>query len=115
MKSNYLIINYIDIEKDFVLVGATDDQRWKWDTDEGMSGVDAKTIVYVTLKGDPKSRIAIQEEAGFHCAPHDPIRRLAMTYIYELFEIAWDIMNNEMSFELATEKYFGFKISISNN
>lgn len=34
----HLVVNWIDIDSNVILVGATDNERWKWDTDFGMSG-----------------------------------------------------------------------------
>jgi hypothetical protein len=102
----HLVINWINIEDNVILVGATDNLRWKWDTEIGMSGVDAKTIVYVTLTDNGKG-ISVSEEAGFHCVPGDPVRNIAMSYLYELFEIAWKIKNDNLSIKLARKKFFG--------
>ncbi|WP_215226698.1 hypothetical protein [Echinicola shivajiensis] len=68
----HLVVNWINIEDNVILVGATDNERWRWDIEEGMSGVDAKTIVYVTLTDNGKG-VSISEEAGFHCSPGDPM------------------------------------------
>jgi len=61
----HLVINWISIDDNVILVGATDNLRWKWDTEVGMSGVDAKTIVYVTLT-DNGPGYSISED-GFYC------------------------------------------------
>lgn len=106
----HLIINWINIEDKVILVGATDNQRWQWDTEIGMSGADAKTIVYVTLTDNGKG-IAISEEAGFFCSPGDPTRVIAMSHLGALFDIAWHIKNENFDFDSARKKYFGKKIS----
>ncbi len=105
----HLVINWINIEHNIILVGATDNERWRWDTEEGMSGSDAKTIVYVTLT-DVGKGISVAEEAGFYCGPGDPVRRVTMSYLIELFEIAWEIKSDNLDFQTAREKYFGKEI-----
>lgn len=109
-KITHLVINYIIVEEELVLVGATDNERWRWDKEEGMSGVDAKTIVGVTLTGKLNSGLAIKEEADFSCSPGDPTRTLAMSHIEELFSIAWEIKNCALDMNSARKKYFGFEI-----
>ena len=69
-QKSHLVINWIDIKDNVILVGATDNERWKWDTEAGLSGADAKTIVYVTLTDNGKG-LAASEKAGFHCHPGD--------------------------------------------
>jgi len=110
MMDKYLVINYIVVEPELVLVGATDNQRWDWDTQDGYSGADAKTLVTVTLKGSLDSKYAIQEEAQFYCALGDPLRKLAMAYVYELFDIAWKIKKARLE-ETATQgQYIGVAV-----
>jgi len=113
MNSEYLIINYIEVEDELVLVGATDNERWNWDKEDGMSGADAKTIVWVTLKGRLESKVAISEEARFHCSPGDPVRKIAMKYVSELFDVAWKIRKEMLSKKAAQEVYFGHEIKCS--
>jgi len=102
----HLVINWINIEDNVILVGATDNERWRWDT--------AKSIVYVTLTDNGKS-ISISEEAGFHCSPGDPTRALAMTNLVELYKIAWMIKNENFDLQTAREKYFGLEINKAYN
>ena len=109
----HLMINWINIEDDVILVGATDNLRWQWEVEDGNSGSDAASIVYVTLTDKGKGR-ATEEKAGFHAWPGDQSRRLAMTYLYELFDVAWQIKNHALLFEQAFEQYFGMKISEIN-
>ena len=105
----FLVINWIQIEDNLILVGATDNNSWKWDTDHGMSGSNAKTIVHVTLT-ENGGNISVSEQATFYCIPGDPTRNVAMNHLFELFEIAWDIKRNNLSSEVANSKYFGNKI-----
>lgn len=109
----HLVLNWIDIDGNTIKVGATDNLRWKWDTEEGMSGMDAKTIVYVTLTDNGKG-ISTSEEAGFHCLPGDPTRRIAMLGVSELLEIAWSIKNDNLDYESAKEEYFRRELSTPN-
>lgn len=102
----HLVVNWIDVDDKIILVGATDNLRWKWDTELGMSGADAKSFVWVTLTDHGKG-YAISEEAHFFCSPGDPVRSLAMSNIIGLFEVAWAIKNENMDIDNAREKFFG--------
>lgn len=104
--ATHLIVNWINIEETVILVGATDDLRWKWDTELGMSGVDAMTSVWVTLTDHGKG-YAVSEEAHFFCSPGDPIRSLAMSNIIGLFDIAWSIKNEKLTDDMALNRFFG--------
>ncbi|MFP3833075.1 hypothetical protein [Chryseobacterium sp. SIMBA_028] len=106
----HLVVNWIDIDHQKILVGATDNQRWKWDTDAGMSGADAKSIVWVTLTVSGKGHV-VSEQAHFFCHPEDPTRSVAMSNIAGLFEIAWTIKNENMENINAREKFFGKMIN----
>lgn len=110
----HLVINWIKLEDNVVLVGATDNERWKWDKEEGMSGDDAKTIVYVTLTENGEG-YSVSEEAGFHCSPGDPTREVAMLNLVELFGVAWSIKNDKLDYRQAREKYFGKEIKKATN
>lgn len=103
----HLIINDLQIEQNVITVGATNNQRWKWDTDDGMSGADAKTLVWVTL--ETKNGFTI-ETAGFFCPEGDPHRSLAMSKVEDLFKIVWEIKYDNLSQAAAKEKYFGKEI-----
>ena len=105
-QKQHLVINWINIEDNVILVGATDNERWEWDTEEGYSGADAKTIVYVTLTDNGKS-YSTSENAGFHCGIDDPLRSICMNYLLELFDVAWSIKNDKLDFEEARKQYFG--------
>ncbi len=104
--ATHLIVNWIEIQDTVILVGATDDLRWKWDTELGMSGVDAKTSVWVTLTDHGKG-YAPSEEAHFFCSPSDPIRPLVMSNIIGLFDIAWIIKNEKLTGDMAYNRFFG--------
>jgi len=82
------------------------------DKEVGMSGVDAKTIVYVSLKDRGG---AMSEEAGFHCSPGDPTRTVAMTSLVKLYEIAWAIKNEELDLQTARQRFFGKQINKAQN
>ncbi|MEM9983067.1 MAG: hypothetical protein AAF734_11265 [Bacteroidota bacterium] len=110
----HLVVNYVRVEENMIHVGATDNERWRWDTEEGESGADAKTIVFVTLTDQGKG-YTVAEEAGFRCAPGDPTRVVAMSYLLELFEMAWYIKNNHLDDQAAREKYFGSVLNKATN
>ncbi|NOQ74919.1 MAG: hypothetical protein GQ574_23090 [Crocinitomix sp.] len=43
--------------------------------------------------------------------PGDPTRQVAMSYVLELFEIAWRIKNEKLDLKAARAKYFGQEIT----
>ena len=84
----HLVINWIDIEDHVILVGATDNLRWKWDTEEGMSGVDAFSFVCVELEFYASHlRQAPNQKAIFHCdsTDSDGLMSLATRSLIDLF------------------------------
>ncbi|MCC7453110.1 MAG: hypothetical protein IT222_03000 [Crocinitomix sp.] len=104
----HLVVNYINIDHNVILVGATDNQRWTWDIESGMSGVDAKSIVCATLRNTGEGYVS--EEAQFFCSPGDPTRCVAMSNLIGLFEIAWTIKNENLENNIAREMFFGIII-----
>jgi hypothetical protein len=108
-KATSLVINYIVVEPEEIVVGATDNERWRWDLEDGESGADAKTLVFVTLT-ENGTGYAVSENAGFHCAPGAPERPLAVAHLQELFEVAWEIRNLGLNQMAARKKYFGLPI-----
>lgn len=107
----HLVVNHIEIYKKEITIGATDNERWRCDTEEGMSGADAKTIVSVTLIDHGKG-IAVEETAYFSSSPGDPTRTIAMKYLIELFDIAWKIHDKKLKNKKARKKYFGLEIGL---
>lgn len=105
----HLVVNWIDIDKNVILVGATDNLRWKWDTEIGMSGHDAKTIAIVTLTDNGKG-YAVSERAEFFCSMEEPTRFLAMSNLTGLFEIAWIIKKEKLTYDMARDRFFGKSI-----
>lgn len=102
----HLIINWIEVDHQMILVGATDNERWNLEKEFGGSGTDAKSSVWVILKENGKGR-SVSEEAHFFCFPGDPVRSLAMSRVFDLFETAWNIKNQNMNLDEAREKFFG--------
>ncbi len=103
------IVNEIFIDKNEITVGVTDSERWGWDVDDGYSGADARTMVWVILK-DNGPGYTNSETVGFYCARSEPLRALAYSSIPKLFDIAWEILSEKMTMTEAREKYFGFVI-----
>ncbi len=103
----HLVVNWIDMTDDkIILVGATDNLSWGYDIEDGFSGSDARTIVCATITDNGKG-IANDEKALFYCLPGDHTRALAMSFLEQLFEMAWVIKNENLSYEDARARYFG--------
>lgn len=109
----HLVLNWFIVEDNMVLVGATDNERWRWDTEDGYSGADAKSFVYVELKINKKGQ-TISEKAGFHCGPGDPVRELAMANVKNLFDVAWSIKNEKLDLRTTRKRFFGMEIKKSD-
>jgi hypothetical protein len=105
----HLVINDIRIDQEQILVGATDSERWQWDTENGHSGADSKTLLAVIVGN--KNVGYNGESVIIHCDRTETILRpLVLAGIGDLFEIAWQIQEQKMTFEQADEKFFGLKI-----
>lgn len=109
MEERYLIINSITADEEEICVGATDNERWAWDVSDGYSGVDARTMVWVTLKDNGPGYV-VSESVSFFCHREDPLRAIAYNGISGLFDIAWDIREQKFSEKEARKAYFGFEI-----
>jgi hypothetical protein len=106
----HLVINSIWIDENELSVGATDSERWRWDIEDGESGADAWTFVFVTLTKTSITDVGRQcysQSAGFHCQPGDVVTPFAMAHVGDLFDIAWAIANEQLDLSTARERYFG--------
>ncbi|MAZ27318.1 MAG: hypothetical protein CL868_09610 [Cytophagaceae bacterium] len=110
MEEGYLVVNYFDIEDNKVLVGATDDDRWNYELEDGASGGDARTFIMVELIVDPRGRAATLENVKIFSSPGDMVRPLAFKYVSRLADTAWEILNKKLDYDKAREIYFGMII-----
>lgn len=107
LKKMHTVINYIWIDETEITVGITDSERWQWDTEEGMSGADARTMLWVSII-DNGAGYAYSEKVNIFCARSEKIlRSLAISVIEILFDIAWDIKEQQFTSEQAKKLYFG--------
>ena len=113
MENIYAIVNWIFVDDKEITVGVTDSERWGWDTEDGYSGADARTMVWVTLTLNGP-RIATKEEVGFHCGRTEILRELAYASIPKLFEIAWEIEVEKMTDTESKDKFFGMQLNAPN-
>ena len=84
--------------------------RWESDLKRGDSGADAYTFVYVAKRKNEKGDFISLDEIGIHLHPTDSLRNLAIEAIPKLLEIIWEIINQNMDFEMADACYFGMSI-----
>jgi hypothetical protein len=108
-ESEWLVVNSIFIDGPKIVVGATNSQRWEWDKKAGLSGADARTIVWVTLT-DNGPNYVVREEVELFCVRKDPLRKLALGKIPDLFEIAWAIREKRLDNQQAQEAFFGYQL-----
>lgn len=103
----HLVVNYIIVAPDEIIVGATDNERWRWDTKDGYSGADARTSVMVRLVLPAKASYAIGESASYFCSPGDTARAISIAGTAALLTIAWQIQRAGDDQKTARAKYFG--------
>lgn len=105
-----MIVNWIFIDKDEVIVGATTPERWAWEIEDGRtSGVDAKTLVMARLV-DSGPRIALKETEELFVAPSDPERAAALAVMAELLGAAREIHEARPHTGPARSRWFGAKL-----
>jgi hypothetical protein len=108
----HLILNWFIVEDETILVGATDNERWRWDVEDGYSGADAKSVVFIEMKINEKGQVT-SEVAGFHSRPGSPERSVTMSNIEGLFDVAWIIKNEKLDEKAARKRFFGMEINHS--
>lgn len=108
MDKAYLVVNYVRVEENKIIIGATDNERWQWDIEDGESGADAKTIIMVTLETDDGGYTA--EKVELFCDRCEGLRILVMEKIENLFTIAWDIHDKKFGKKEARDNYFAYVI-----
>lgn len=128
MKKNtpitHFVINYICVEdlikdgnliKDGrIIVGVTDNVRWKNAIDMGDSGVSELTWMsaLLTENGTKEQRfVPTQSIDFFSYHPSAPIHALMHQYITELLNIVHQIRDEELTQAQARKCYLGYKIT----
>ena len=105
-----MIINYIKIDQTeiahTITIGVTDKERWDLDINQDFNGADTKTLISVTLE-DRGRPWAISEKAGWFVSKTDPIRKLTLSILPELIDLAWEIKDQKLNEIEAKKKYFG--------
>jgi hypothetical protein len=103
----HLIINYIWIDDESITVGATDNERWQWEHEDGYSGADAFSFVQASIVKNGKG-YAPTETVTFLLRPGTgPHRELAERVIGQLCAIAWEIKERSLELSTARELFFG--------
>ena len=108
-EAEWLVVNSISVDEKETVVGATNRKRWEWDQEAGLSGADARTIVWVTLTDNGPGYV-VSETAGLFCTRDDPLRSLAVSGIPEMFEIAWSIRDRHHDLQQAHDAFFGYEL-----
>jgi hypothetical protein len=104
----YVIVNYIWIDENEITLGITNKQLWQNEIKLfGDTGGAARSMVLVTLN-DFESMPVGNEKVGFYCLKEE--RKIAYAAIPVLLDMAWDIKENNLSFQEAEAKYFGKRI-----
>lgn len=104
--TRHLLVNYIWIDADSITVGATDDERWGWELEDGCNGGDAFSFVQATISS-PEGSAPI-ETVSFLIKPgYEPHRTLAERAVGQLCAIAWEIKNRGLTSAAASQLFFG--------
>lgn len=124
----HFVINYICIEDVIknkilikngrIIVGVTDNVRWKNAIEIGDSGVDELTWMsaIITERGSQEQNYMPAQCVDFFSGNHTgPIHALMHEYITELFDIAHRVRNEQLTELQARERYFGYKITKKNS
>lgn len=92
-----------------VTVGATDEERWKWEIEAGDSGADASTLVMTSVTRYARDW-ADNETYQLHAPPGEPHREECFPAMPYLADIAYRILNENMSEDTAREVFFGVDV-----
>lgn len=110
--TRHLLVNYIWIDAESITVGATDDERWAWELEDGYSGGDAFSFVQATIADGPDGCAPV-ETVRFLIKPgYEPHRTLAEKAVGPLSAIAWEIKNRGLSLQAARELFFGRELRL---
>ena len=111
MDVTHLLVNYIWIDGESVTVGATDNERWSWEQQDGYNGADASSFVQATIR-EGSDGYAPTETVSFFIRPgYEPHRTLAERAVGQLCAIAWEIKNRGLNAEVAGEIFFGRELT----
>lgn len=101
-------INHIIVEDQVVHIGATNEQRWQWELEDGYNGSEAKTLVTFTLdfSGGHKN-VAPNETVQFFTFPSDHLRKSCYGVVGALAEVVWAIYDAKMDEKEAKFNFFG--------
>jgi hypothetical protein len=99
-----LIIHDVRIIDTHLLVGVTDENRWRAERAAGGSGADAKTFLWVQVQPG-------FEQIGLHVERTDPLRMTVMRRLPALLEIAWQAHAAGWSIQEARQQLIGRPVS----
>jgi hypothetical protein len=112
MTVTHLIINYISFDNGSITVGATDNERWVDELEEGYNGGDAFSFIQAKII-ERNNGYAPQELIEFLIRPeYEPHRTIAENSVKLISRIAWDIKNRNLSQKQAIDLYFGKRLLI---
>ena len=110
MTVTHLIINYISFDNGTITVGATDNERWEDELQEGYNGADAFSFLQARIV-ESNNGYAPQEFIEFLIRPeYEPHRTIAENSVKLISRIAWDIKNKHLTQEQARDLYFGKRL-----
>ncbi len=107
MSKKYLVINCITFDEEVITVHATDNERWFWDLEEGESGIDAMTRIWVTIKSSGEE--VIDYYPSFDYYSNDFSKKHQSTLLRVARVIKNDFARGVLC-KTIQKKFFGLKI-----
>jgi hypothetical protein len=104
------LVNHVSIEEKKITVGATTEERWRWELEEGCDhGGYAFTMVFVCLADNGPRRV-VSETAGLHAGRQAPERASALRSIGPLLDLAWQIYEAKLDETAARQRFMGHRL-----
>ena len=91
------------------LVGATDENRWDWEIDDGQSGHDAATLVWASYTINPQP-YAPEAKVGFHNLRDEETKFGCYLAVQPLMEITKALAERKITEEQAHATLFGYSV-----
>ncbi|MCB9592659.1 MAG: hypothetical protein H6719_07995 [Sandaracinaceae bacterium] len=102
-----LRIHHVRLDPDEVHLGATTEERWAWELEDGAaSAVNATDLVWVTITRPPPGR-ASAETIGLFPGRGSPEREAALAAIPALLEAAWRVLDGGWDAGRAHDELYG--------
>ena len=108
-----MLIHYILVTEQEIHLGATTEERWRWELEQGApSAVNATDLIWVTLqRGRPG--IAVTETIGLFPGRGTAERAAALQILGPLLDAAWRVVDEGWDAGAAHEHLYGLGLKVS--